>query len=71
MTTTNARIDTDSLSYQDLLDNPALLERLERQARAERAAVLDQYFLVPLASWFRRAARRAHEVGAPARLPQG
>lgn len=71
MTTTNVRIDTDSLSYQDLLDNPALLERLERQARAERAAVVDAFFLAPLKAWCRRAARSANEVAAPARWAQG
>lgn len=69
----NERIDTDSLTYQDLLDNPALLERLERQARAERVVVVDQLIIAPAARWFRRAARNAHDVAAPvpARLVRG
>lgn len=45
---TTKRIDTDNVTYQDLLDNPALLEQLERQARAERAAVVHQVFIAPL-----------------------
>lgn len=69
----NERIDTDSLTYQDLLDNPALLERLERQARAERVVVVDQLIIAPAARWFRRAARNANDVAAPvpARLARG
>jgi len=69
----NERIDTGSLTYQDLLDNPALLERLERQARAERVVVVDQLIIAPAARWFRRATRNANEVAAPvpARLARG
>lgn len=68
---TNERIDTNTLTYQDLLDNPALLDRLERQARTERAAVVDEFFLAPVAGWFRRVARRANDVAAPVHLAQG
>ena len=68
---TNERIDTNTLTYRDLLDNPALLDRLERLARAERAAVVDEFFLAPLARWFRRVARRANDVAAPEPFAQG
>ena len=68
---TNERIDTNTLTYRDLLDNPALLDRLERQARAERAAVVDEFFLALLARGFRRATRRADDVAAPVPLAQG
>lgn len=66
---TNERIDTHTLTYEDLLNNPALLDKIERQGHVERAAATRQCVLTPLAEWFRRLGRHADGVRSSA--PRG
>lgn len=38
------------LTYQAILDDPSLLERIEKQAHRERAKAIDQLVLAPAAA---------------------
>jgi hypothetical protein len=64
---TTQRIDTSNVTYQDLLDHPELLERLERQARAERAVVVGELMLSPLSRLLGRETDEPAGVPAAAR----
>jgi len=55
------RIDTTNISYQDLIDRPELLEQLERQARKERAAVVEEMVMSPLS---RLLGRHKDDIGS-------
>jgi hypothetical protein len=63
---TTKRFDTDNMTYQDLLANPELLVQIERQARTERAAAVDRYFVAPVRSLLKGGEHGAAGVGAPA-----
>lgn len=63
---TTKRFDTDNVTYQDLLANPELLVQIERQARTERAAAVDRYFLEPVRSLLKGGEHGAAGVGTPA-----
>jgi hypothetical protein len=52
-------------TYQDYLANPtAVLERVERQARRERAEAVHDFIVAPLLGLFKRA------LAQPAQIPQ-
>lgn len=50
----NRRIDLNDVSYQMLLENPALLEQVERQARRERSQAMHELMVAPVARFFER-----------------
>jgi hypothetical protein len=46
------------LTYEDILNNPELLERLERQAHRERAAAVHALIVQPIKMFFAAHAAR-------------
>ncbi len=48
------------LTYEAILDDPSLLERIERQARRERAQAVEEVVIEPIKRLFAGHAPRPH-----------
>jgi hypothetical protein len=48
------RIDLNDVSYQTLLEDPALLDQIERQARRERSQAMHELMVAPAVRFFER-----------------
>jgi hypothetical protein len=48
------------LTYEAILHDPSLLERIEKQAHRERAAAVHQLIIVPIKAAFNDHAARPH-----------
>jgi hypothetical protein len=48
------------LTYEAILNDPSLLERIERQAQRERAEAAHQLIVVPIKRFFADHAARPH-----------
>ena len=49
-----------NLSYQAILDDPSLLDLIERQAHRERAEAVHRLIVLPITDFFADRAARAH-----------
>jgi hypothetical protein len=49
-----------TLTYEAILNDPGLLERIERQAHRERARVVHELIVLPITRFFTDHAARPH-----------
>lgn len=48
----NRRIDVNNVSYEMLLEDPAIMKQIERQAREERAEAMHELMVAPAVRFF-------------------